>query len=69
VDKNSDIDSKTEAEKAVEAEVETVEMARLAKRVREQANEDAKGSRMGGVGTQSGQTDFGHPENFAKPDF
>jgi len=24
---------------------------------------------MGGMGSQGVQTDFGHPENFAKPDY
>lgn len=68
MDEGSDI-KKTEAETAEEAEVETAELARMRKRARERVNDDAKGARMGGMGSQGGQTDFGHPENFAKPDY
>jgi hypothetical protein len=74
VDKTSDINSKTEAEKAEAekteaAEVEIVEVAEMRKRARERANDGAKGARMGGMGSQGSQTDFGNPENFAKPDY
>ena len=68
MDKTSDIKGKTEADKAVQAEVETAEVAAMRKRARESANDGAKGANMGGMGSQGSQVDFGNPENFAKPD-
>jgi hypothetical protein len=68
--KKPDVKDKTkaqsEAEMVAQAEIEQAELARLARQAKGRAVDDADAAHMGGMGSQSGQADFGNPKNFAE---
>ena len=63
MDKKSDLKNSAEGEADMveRAEVEETELVRLARAAKNRAVDDGEGSRMGGMGAQGAQTDFGNP--------
>lgn len=63
MDKKDDVKNKAEgeAEMVERAEIEEEELVRLARASKNRAVDDGEGSRMGGMGAQGAQTDFGNP--------